>query len=901
MQRITRFLGLVFAALALGAVAGPAAGQQAPPKLDLDNSFWSMPMEGFFPGQTRGKPKRLNVYMVRRDGKFVSALGTPTVDGKAAYNTAIMPVDASGLALDGNRLTGTLKIILVADPWVPKDRKNRSATATVDVTVTPNPTGDPPGHIRGTFKATFSGEEQELTAAGLAPTTSGNIAGGLASANPVDVSDASYDLAVYQLIPGKTSEEFQRRRAVSVGVKDGKGVSVRLGQMDIRHNMYDYVDQETPADFTAEGDLFRGTIELQADSLDGEPVSFKLTLSGNRVANWLVGTYKGTCRIADGPERPIEGYLRGDVRKGAYVSEAAKDDRPWFVQVPGHRAVQPGEHPRLFFRKEDLPELKRRAATPDGQRIIKRLRELLNGSDGETMTTLFNPATKAYDTNKYKARTGAYTISHAAGYGFLYQLTGDRKYAGFARECVEKAWAGQRSSDDRYSWVAPGGELRAGPSIGWYAVAYDLCYDAWDADFRVKVAKAIQDYNDEKGGEWAQPQEGGISLRKMILQPKQGPGSNHYGAVVGGSGLAVLAIMGDPGTDKQLLEKYLSAIEKQVVRHFLAGWGDCGYYKEGWGASRVGTQGGFLCLLQALKVAAGHDYLNVDRTSASYVTMVPRCLMMLGPPAHFPYRSNMGPSYGNPEIGSPGENDGMSHGGYFSEGFGAIADKFKPGLLWTYNHVFSPDNKFNFDTYSPYPHRAMLALINWPTFAGVQEQNPAGAMPKVTRDHLYEYFVFRNGWKDRDSDIVTTVAINYPDGTKPRDVMVWGLGGLRLNFGEPRRGAKVTHFLATGDGSGSLAAGDWALAVDYSRSAGCDALIVSVGGAVKPPADSPKVKFQTASARQVTFNVMTLSASGEHPTLRVDGDRLAIGGQTVSFEGGKIVLGKTAAPAKTGP
>lgn len=197
------------------------------------------------------------------------------------------------------------------------------------------------------------------------------------------------------------------------------------------------------------------------------------------------------------------------MRKPAFVSTTARDDRPWFTVDKAVKPFEPGEHPRLFFRKADLPELKRRAATPEGQQIIKRLRELLNGTDGESMPKQFNPAKQAYEKNNFKAKTGAYTISHAAGFGFLYQLTGDRKYADLGRQCMELAWSGQRSSDDRYSWVAPGGELRAGPSVAWHAVAYDLCYD---------------------------------------------------------------------------------------------GWGDGGYYKEGWGASTVGTQGGYLCLLQALRV-----------------------------------------------------------------------------------------------------------------------------------------------------------------------------------------------------------------------------------------------------------------------------------------------------------
>ena len=93
-------------------------------------------------------------------------------------------------------------------------------------------------------------------------------------------------------------------------------------------------------------------------------------------------------------------------------------------------------------------------------------------------------------------------MSHAAGFGMLYQLTGDKKYAGLGRQCVELAFRGQRDRDDRYSFRAPGGQLRAGPSLGMYALAYDLCYDGWDQGFRREVALALQNWKDEQSGEW---------------------------------------------------------------------------------------------------------------------------------------------------------------------------------------------------------------------------------------------------------------------------------------------------------------------------------------------------------------------------------------------------------------
>ena len=852
---------------------------------ELDG-IWGVTLDGFFPGQSKGgERKRINCYLVRRDAKWITALATPTNNGKPVWNTAILPVDFKGVTLNGRKLSGTLNVTLAPDPWVPSDRKVRTATIELDATVAPNDDAAFVAKLSGTWKATIPGDAAELSEARLQGTGSGEIIGSVKRYVPDDLSDASYDLAMYDLIPGATKDNFQRRRSLSIGVKNGKVVSARIGQMDMRHNAYDYEIIDTPDDMSVSADGMRGSVSFEVDSLDGERVRMTLALDGVRVSNFMTGTWKGSYAKGDGKPEDISGYFRGDVRKNAFVSESAQDRRPWFVPVANFKPVQSGEHPRLFFRKDDVAELRRRAGTPDGQFIVKRLRMLLNGGDGESMPASFNPAKLAYDKSGFKEKIGTYTISHSAGFGFLYQLTGDKKYADLARECIEKAWDGQRNGDDRYAWVAPGGELRAGPTLGWYAVAYDLCYDGWDDGFRIKCALAIQNYSDERGGEWNNPE--GITLRKMVLTPKQGPSSNHYGAVVGGCGLAVLAVKDDPGTDKALLDKYLEVCERNAIRNMSAGFGDGGYFKEGAGPGMIGTQGAFQCLIQALRVAAGRDYAGGPRSNANMMALV-RMMECVGPPAVYPYRSNMGGTYGSSDFTH--DRGGLSHGGHFSEGFGAIADKYKPAYLWFYNHTVEPNpSKRDFDTLGNYPHHCMLALVNWPTFAGIEERNPAESMTKVTRDHLYDYFIFRNRWQDKD-DIVTTVLINQPDGTKPRDVMVWGLGE-RLVFGEPPRKVGVTHFQQAKDGSGVISAGDWAFAVDYSGASGADALIVSVGNSVKRE-DKARSRYTMVTAGKNTFNVLTLSSKGEHPEPKANGDDLVVGGQKITLSKGALTLEK---------
>src|SRR4051794_4063343 len=61
---------------------------------------------------------------------------------------------------------------------------------------------------------------------------------------------------------------------------------------------------------------------------------------------------------------------------------AAETRSPWPMPVKGFSPPEAGEHPRLFFRKADVAEIRRRSQTPEGRAIVKRLRILLNGSDG---------------------------------------------------------------------------------------------------------------------------------------------------------------------------------------------------------------------------------------------------------------------------------------------------------------------------------------------------------------------------------------------------------------------------------------------------------------------------------------------------------------------------------------
>lgn len=218
---------------------------------------------------------------------------------------------------------------------------------------------------------------------------------------------------------------------------------------------------------------------------------------------------------------------------GTFVcSLRAADAAEWPAPVPGWQKPAPGEHPRLFLRKKDLAEIKKRAETPEGKAIVARLRVLLNGTDGKSLPAVFNDSKEHSDRDRKSIPAGdgkGFTMTHAAGYGMLYQLTGDKLYANLGQQSVQKMLDGMRDCDGRYSWINANGALRAGPALGAMAMAYDLNYGGWDEEFRLKVAKALET---GPSGEQA------FSTEYLVNGRRKGPNSNHWGGQIGGGSVA---------------------------------------------------------------------------------------------------------------------------------------------------------------------------------------------------------------------------------------------------------------------------------------------------------------------------------------------------------------------------
>lgn len=575
----------------------------------------------------------------------------------------------------------------------------------------------------------------------------------------------------------------------------------------------------------------------------------------------------------------------------------------WPTPVEGFVMPKPGEHPRLFFRKSDIPRLRERAKTPEGQAILKRLRFTL-GSDGEALPTVFNPHPPVnIGAQGGDLPVGAFTNAHAAGYGFLHVLTGEQKYADMARQCLEWMFEGKSDRDERYTWNRPGAGLRVGEMLLVVAMAYDFCYDAWPQDFRRRVAREMVEYRKVcvKQGGW-EGGKNGLTFER-IVEPYYPPTSNHFGALVGGATVALLAVQGDPEVEPARVEKLLATAEKNVRRVLTQALGDGAFFAEGPGPWQMAVNSSLVPALQALKVAGGKDYLEAP--NAKYLTL--KWVMELlpdskGRPSH-PCRNPS--SYGTERL----ERDGHSAGGQFAQGFGAIPERYKPALLWTYRQFVEPSEATEYPRLLPagersydvmvHPHRGVLSFVNWPI--GVEPRHPSELLSNHYRDTLHYYYVFRNQWRDAD-DAIVTFHLGGPRGfirCSPGPIMVWGLG-MRTTF-PVRFGPARPSVVETNEHGGVISApvrgGVCSVLVDFSRASGAEVLVAMCAPGLKPVSESKTDrgvtrKIGTATVGGNTFIVLTLGR-GAAPELNPDGDRLRVGGLLIGFDGQRV----TSAPA----
>ncbi len=619
------------------------------------------------------------------------------------------------------------------------------------------------------------------------------------------------------------------------------------------------------------------SVEIPGDEWGFFYMTGDYTINMTRNNNHLNGNFTGSVEGKVSSTDPLIPYDKsGPVLGEYYTSKLPSEVKDW-------NPITPGEHPRLFFRTEDLPALRTKSQTAEGQVIMNKLENMLTNLP--------------------------YSLWDGAGYGFLYQMTENTDYADSAKKCVEMAFNGTPDKDSRYAWVGSAssefGALRAGPSLAAIAMAYDLCYDAWPTNFREDVAYKIAHY---KGS----PDDENTWLEDMAFDPRHQPGSNHWGAIVGGAGIAVLSVINDPGTNYDTLSLYLKNIRRSALRNLLQGFGDGGYFAEHSGPSHVSSNTAFVPYLQAEYYAGGKDFLS-PRPNARWITLRWAYeLISTSTGAQYPIRHSS--SYGTKNY----EEDDLSHGGQFAQGMGTLTDSQKLAMTWVYDSVVKPNgSEEHIYGIGTYPHRAMFALVNWPL--GQTNLNPEGIIPRIMRDSIYGYYAFRKQWKDTNDIIITALAdFNKRWGNGGKDgadetMMFWGYGlqGFapatffmeRTLYYEPHENGSgvvsnipVTEGIETRPIAGAEIS---SFAVDfYDDLTGAKALVVAVG----PKADGNTgyersggnqgafTELTSVTTDNYTYQVMTLQTDTVPNIISVD-DTVVVNKRSVYFDGLKLVMG----------
>ena len=108
------------ALVGMAAMAQDISGISAPQTVDGLNATWHVGLTNLWGVNKKGRGRGLDIYAVFRDGKWVNALGSARL-----YNTSVHLVQEADVKLDpsAGKLTGSLKVLITPDAYVPADGK----------------------------------------------------------------------------------------------------------------------------------------------------------------------------------------------------------------------------------------------------------------------------------------------------------------------------------------------------------------------------------------------------------------------------------------------------------------------------------------------------------------------------------------------------------------------------------------------------------------------------------------------------------------------------------------------------------------------------------------------------------------------------------------------------------
>ena len=206
------------------------------------------------------------------------------------------------------------------------------------------------------------------------------------------------------------------------------------------------------------------------------------------------------------------------------------------------------EHPRLLFGKEDIPKLRSKITVEPIKSMFIKLKD-----NWESQL-------------KWGSKESPYNHSYSAvNAAFLYTLTGDKNWAQKSKAKTE--WVIRKSG----CWNKNIKGLRLYMHARCVAMAYDMCYDAWDEEFRKFVSLELK-----KHGEYI--------YKKGGREQNKSKASNWQGARFASAGISFLA------SDEPDLDKQIDSCWKRTKTYFDYNLGPNTKINSGWNTEGLGYQ-----------------------------------------------------------------------------------------------------------------------------------------------------------------------------------------------------------------------------------------------------------------------------------------------------------------------
>lgn len=862
---------------------------------------WDIKLNDFFLDKKNDRMVPFTVYARSVDGKWQAGVGssrgnfTPGQKPKRRYNTSWQHADLSDVHIVDGKMQGKLVMHMTPDLWVPITHRSFPLVFEIDAAL----------NDQGLLEGSYTVERPAIDEPTL---DSMSFAGGTISSvtNPqkafaLPTEDYTLRMNFHGTAIGGSPRLNARSVVLMLGISEGKLVKASFGSQTQKGSVSGQTELD-PAmqDLTHIGvDGIKGVFRVPAMTLDMEPCEYVIEVQATFQNDLITGVNTVTVKREGKEDYTFPNSFDGNLQKGI-SSRVYKSifDETWFVPVADHVGIEPGERPRLLFRKDQLPALRKKAETPAGQAILKRLRYLLNAGDGRTEALVFNHSTEAYSVKDADvAAPGIYTFTHIVGYGLLYQLTGDTLYADLGKKSFERALAGQRCRDDRYSFTGGVEALRTGPVLGWTAVGYDLCYDGWDKEFQEKATRELAEYAEVglKGK--------GLTTLDLLAWGGKPPGSNHYGMEIGGAALAILALDQEPYVDQDKMDILKKVVRRSLIRNAAEGFGDGGVFQEGDGTGSMGSFITYLSALQAWRNVVGEDMIDNGRPDVPMMTMKWVYLSRLNKAGIL--KRGLLNKKGVPEWrpssvimdirGNYGHNvwdrGHISGAGYFAHGFGSVTSAQQPALLGFYDLYFREIDEalgMPLDTVSKYPHLSVSSFVNWPL--DIEPVNPAEVLPKTHVDTRLGFYLWRDRWQDHQDFVMSLQAQRLSGGyMSTRSDQSLSINNIPWIEMKKTKGVKDWWSTPEGDKSIMTFNKDASLLVDFSKASGADVLLATTAPIAKPDPDSKGGTLDTIKVKVGKAKVGFLFPRAQTaPEITVDGNVVSIGGQKLVVEGKQL-------------